>query len=243
MKRILIVGGAVVVLVLVIIAIPAQTFALLLDDYDIHLLDARGTVWRGSAQLVVPGTNLGTLQWNIVPQRLLRANLTYDVSVTGSSVQARGTFAKGFSKTSLFANAEIQPSIVNSILLHYEMKISGSIQLHDVDLLMNGRNEISSLSGSVEWEGGKSRYRAGDEVREIDLPAMNGSLIASEGDVILTAMNGQDDTELLNARLEAASGWLHIGLSRQMIELAKMRWDAQGSPGSEVFKVSRQIFR
>lgn len=243
MKRFLIVGGAIVVLVLVIVALPARTLALLLDDYDIHLLDATGTFWNGSAQLVIPGTNLGTLQWTIIPQRLLRANLAYDIAVSSPSLQAQGTLIKGFSETSLIVDAEIQPSIVNSILLHYEMKISGSIQLQGVDLLVNRRNEISSLTGSVRWEGGKSRYRAGDEIREIDLPAMNGNLVASEGDVILTAVNGHDDTELLNARLEAASGWLHIGVTRQLVELAQMPWNSLASPDSEVFKVSRHVFR
>lgn len=243
MKRILIFGGAIVVLALVVVAIPARAFALLLNDYDIHLLDAQGTVWKGSAQLVVPGTNLGKLHWAIVPQRLFRASLAYDISVNSSALQVHGTLTRGFSKTSLVANAEIQPSIVNSILLHNELKISGSIQIQGFDLLINGRNEINSLTGTVEWDGGNSRYRAGEEIREIDLPAMTGNLSASQGDVILTAFNGHDDTELLNARLEAASGWLHIGVTRHMTELAKMPWDTQGPPNSEAFKVSRQIFR
>lgn len=243
MKRALIVLAVAIVLAAVIVALPARVFAMLLDDYEVHLLDARGTVWNGSAQLVVPGANLGTLQWSIVPQRLLQAKLTYNISVDSPSLQVHGTLAKGLAKTSLVADAEVQSSIVNSILLHYEMKISGSIQIEDVNLLINGKNKISSLAGTVRWNGGKSRYRAGDETREIDLPPMVGKFDSTEGDVILTAVDGYDDTELLNARLEASSGWLHIGLTRQMFELVQMPWDSQGSASAEVFKVSRQVFR
>ncbi len=243
MKRALMVLAAVVFLAAVIVAIPARVFAMLLEDYDVHLLDARGTVWKGSAQLVVPGTNLGTLTWAIVPQRLLRAKLTYNISVNSPSLQVHGTLAKGFAKTSLVANAELQSSIVNSILLHYEMKISGSIQVEDVNVLVNGKNEISSLAGTVRWDGGKSRYRTGDETREIDLPPMVGEFSTTEGDVILTAVGGHDNTELLNARLEASSGWIHIGLTRQMFDLVQMPWESQGPAGAEVFKVSRQVFR
>lgn len=243
MKRVLIVLAVAVVLAAVIVALPARVFAMLLNDYDVHLLDASGTVWNGSAQLVVPGTNLGALKWAIVPQRLLRAKLEYNISVDSPSLQVSGTLAKGFAKTSLIANAEVQSPIVNSILLHYEMKISGSIHIEDVNVLVNGKNEISSLVGTVRWDGGKSRYRAGDETREIDLPPMVGEFSTTEGDVILTAVDGHDDTELLNARLEASSGWLHIGLTRQMFDLVQMPWDSQGPAGAEVFKVSRQVFR
>ena len=243
MKRALIVMAVIVVLAAIVVAIPARTFALLLDDYDVHLLDAQGTVWNGSAQLIVPGSNLGKLRWALVPQHLLRANLAYDLSLNSPSLQARGTLIRGLAKTSLVASAEVKPSIVNSILLHYEMKISGSIQIEDMDLLVNGKNEINALAGTVRWDGGKSRYRAGDETREVVLPPMVGKFSTTEGDVILTAVDGHDDTELLSARLEAASGWLHIGLTRQMFELVQMPWDSQGPAGAEVFKVSRQIYR
>ena len=67
MKRVLIVLAVAVVLAAVIVALPARVFAMLLNDYDVHLLDASGTVWNGSAQLVVPGTNLGTLKWGHRP--------------------------------------------------------------------------------------------------------------------------------------------------------------------------------
>ena len=243
MKRFLILLGVVVVLAAAVVAIPARTFAMLLDGYDVHLLDARGTVWNGSAQLVVPGTNLGELRWAIVPQRLLRANLAYDISLDSPSLQVQGKLVRGWSKTSLVANAEVKSSIVNSILLHYEMKISGSIQIEGMDLRVNGRNEINSLAGTVRWDGGKSRYRTGDETKEIVLPPMVGEFSTTEGDVILTAVNSHNETELLNARLEAGSGWLHIGLTRQMFELVQMPWDSTGPAGAEVFKVSRQIFR
>jgi hypothetical protein len=72
---------------------------------------------------------------------------------------------------------------------------------------------------------------------------MVGKFSVTEGDVVLTAVDGLDDTELLNARLESGSGWLHIGLTKQMFELVQMPWDSQGTAGAEVFKVSRQIFR
>lgn len=243
MKRLYVVFVVLFVFVLVIILIPAQVFAVFLDDYRIHLLGARGTVWNGSAELVVPAANLGRLEWSIAPAAIFEGRLKYDVKLQSSALQVAGILEKSLSQSSLSGQATIEPSIVNSVLLNYDIKVSGSFTLNGVELRLDGSNAIESLTGTVQWDGGTSRYLVGEETRTVNLPPIVAELSAHEGDAMLGAFDETSDMKLLSVRLEPDSGWIHIALTRQMLELAQMPWDTAASPESEVLKVSRQLIR
>ncbi len=231
------------VVVLIVVLIPAQVFAVVLDDYRVHLLGARGTIWNGSAEIVVPTTNLGRLEWNIAPAALLRGSLKYDIELRSSALYLAGILEKSLSQSSLNVQATIEPSLVNSVLLNYDIKVSGNFALTSVELHLDGSNKVESLSGSVHWVGGTSRYMVGEETRTVNLPPVVAELSAQEGDAMLVAFDEASNMKLMSVRLEPDSGWIHVALTRQMLDLVQMPWDSVAAPDSEALKVSRQLTR
>lgn len=243
MKRVYLILVPLFVIVLIVILIPAQVFAVFLDDYRVHLLGARGTIWNGSAELIAPTTNLGRLEWKIAPAALFRGSLKYDIAMRSSKLQVAGILEKSLSESSFTAQATIEPSVVNSVLLHYDIKVSGNFALKSVELRLNGSNTVESLSGSVHWDGGTSRYLVGEETRTVTLPPIVAELSALEGDAMLLAFDEASDTKLMSVRFEPDSGWIHVAITRQMLDLVQMPWDSVSASDSEVLKVSRQLIR
>ena len=243
MKKLYIAIGVLVFIAIVVVAIPAQVFAVFLDDYRIHLLGARGTVWNGSADLVVPTTSLGRLEWQLRPSAIFKGNLEYEISLRSSELQISGMLIKGLASTFVAADAKINPAIVNSVLLHYDLKVSGSFALDGIELHLDDSNSVDLLSGNVRWDGGTSRYLVGDETRTVDLPPIVAELSTQEGDAVLVAFKTETKDKLMSVRLEPDSGWVHIAMTSQMLELAQMPWESNSAQDAEVLKVSRQIFR
>ena len=121
------------------------------------------------------------------------------------------------------------------------MKVSGSFAIDDMDLRLGKSNVIDSLSGTVRWEGGSTRYIVGDETRVAPMPPMVGELSSMDADAVLSAVD-EDNVKLLQVRLETDTGWIHVSLSRRMLELSQMPWDTDATDDTEVLNVSREVF-
>ncbi len=88
--------GLLLYLVFVVATIPAALIADVTEKYSdgVHLLNARGTVWRGSAQLSA-GTSatgirdLGRIHWNINPWWLFVGRAQVGVQLDGQNVRGR----------------------------------------------------------------------------------------------------------------------------------------------------------
>ena len=83
----------------------------------------------------------------------------------------------------------------------------------------------------------------GEETRTVNLPPVVAELSAQEGDAMLVAFDEASNMKLMSVRLEPDSGWIHIALTKQMLDLVQMPWDSVATPDSEVLKVSRQLIR
>ncbi len=240
MKRIYIAIGAFAVVAVVIVAMPARVFAMFVDQYGISLLDTRGTVWNGSAEVIAPSINVGRLHWRFKAQSLLSATLQYELSVDNPALRLEGTITKKFAHSDFAAQATIEPSLVNSVLLHYGIKIGGRFQVDDVELRVGSGNTIQSLTGTVNWEGGTTRYRLENQSRVVTLPAAIGELSLSSNEVLLTAVD-MNNNNLLQIRLEVQTGVAHVALSQYLLEQAELPTQEPVDANEYALTVSQQL--
>ena len=243
MKRVYIAMGVLVALVIITLALPARFFSLWLRDYGLHLLEPSGTIWSGSGNIVASQTYLGRLSWDVQGLKLLSATLVYDVEMNSPLIHFSGSIAHGLRGSVIKAEATIDPDLVNQILIRYDIEVNGHFNIDNVEVGLQEIREIQSLSGTVNWEGGTTRYQLASQSYEVELPPMTAQLTHLNGDLVLDSVEfGGEREQLMTLRLEPDTGWIHISLSNRMLEIAEMPWDSAESSAIESLEVSRQVF-
>ena len=89
--------GVVLYLLFLIVSAPADflaDYAAPLTRNAVVLQQAHGSLWRGRAELVIPGAGpqaLGQLGWRLYPLRLFGGTLAADMTFAGNDIDARAT--------------------------------------------------------------------------------------------------------------------------------------------------------
>lgn len=95
--------------------LPVQ-FALdqLPKNLPVTLVAPSGTVWHGSAtQVIVEGTVLGRLEWDVNPMSLLGAKLNVDFKLDGNGILAKGNAEVDRSQAVLLTNTVVDAEVEN----------------------------------------------------------------------------------------------------------------------------------
>jgi general secretion pathway protein N len=94
--------------------VPASFVAARIDDPNVEVSDARGTLWKGSARATLrtpqgprsapwgPGpVELERVEWRFRPLRLAAGRLAFDVNARAKGIDGRARLERGFSTTEL----------------------------------------------------------------------------------------------------------------------------------------------
>ena len=229
-------------IVILVVMIPARAYRLVLENHGTHLLATKGTIWYGSGNITAKGKNIGRLNWSFRPREIFAGKLTFKVTMQNQNIRLHGVINRGFTYTEFQGTTTLAQSLVNSILLPYEIHVEGEFEISDLSVKINDKRKVENLSGSVAWLGGTSRYRTNDETRVFEMPAVTGALSHVNGFAVLNTIDVKHEIPLIEARLQPDSGAFEIALTQQMIELSQMPWDSFTEASDIVLEVSRNLY-
>ena len=242
MKRWWILLGVVAVVVILVVMIPARAYSMILENYGTYLLATKGTIWYGSGDVSAAGKNVGRLEWRLQPKRVFAGQLAFKVSMQNQNIRLSGIMIRGFTHTEFHGSTTLAQSVVNSILLPYEIQVQGEFEVNDLSVQINDKRQVKVLSGNIEWEGGTSRYRTNNETRVFEMPEVSGILSQEEDTAVLNFQDQERNIPLVNVRFQPDSGLFEVALTQHMLELSQMPFESAAEPSDIVVEVSRELY-
>ncbi|MYD45903.1 MAG: type II secretion system protein N [Gammaproteobacteria bacterium] len=242
MKRWWIVLGIVAMIVIVVVMIPARAYSMILENYGTHLRATKGTIWYGSGDVTVAGKNIGRLKWHFRPIEIFTGKLAFNVTMQNQNIHLAGVLKRRISSTEFQGATTLAHSHVNKVLLPYEIVVEGDFEINDLSVKINDKRQLEILTGSISWEGGTSRYRADDETRVFEMPAVAGKLTHADGFAVLNAHDQEKNFPLITIRFQPESGLFESALTQHMLELSQMPLDSSADPSAVVLEVSRELY-
>jgi hypothetical protein len=207
----------------------------------LQMHNAAGTVWRGSADVLIEGQDLGRAAWQVRPAGLLRARLSLDVQLqaTGETVEAR--IERRLRGTEGTLRGRVDMRHFAPLLQNYDLEIPGAIDISELSFRHRDTDPLPYLHGELSWTGGNVRYVLGNDPHQTQLPPLVGQ-ITTESDIpTLNVTAEASDTPLMRASI-APDGWATIGISRRFTELVGQPWQSDAPPQAMVLEVQEKLF-
>lgn len=207
---------------------------------EVQLLAPAGRVHRGSARLLIEGTSVGRLHWQLQPGQLATGRAAFNVQLRSDSAQLDGEASArldGYLQvrgvTGAIAEAGLQ-----ALLAPYEIVPGGEVRVRDLHLAMHQRSVVEA-AGQLDWDGGPVRYRLAGQPWYADLPPLQAQLQTNASGPEL-ALAENDGSALLDARLDA-EGWVHLRIRYRLVMLAGFPWPDGPSPDTVVLELSERL--
>lgn len=242
MKRWWIVLGIVAMIGIFVVMIPARAYSMILENYGTHLLATKGTIWYGSGHVTVAGKSIGRLHWSFRPIEIFTGKLAFNVTMQNQSIHLAGVLKRRISSTEFQGTTTLSHSHVNRVLLPYEIRVEGEFEFNELSVKINDKRQLEILSGSISWEGGTCRYRADDETRIFEMPAVAGKLTHTDGIAVLNAHDQEKDIPLITTRFKPDSGLFETALTQHMLDLSQMHLSSSADLSAVVLEVSRELY-
>lgn len=201
---------------------------------QLRLLQPSGTVWSGSADLLVNAAPSGRVAWRFLPTTLFRLAVGLRFDLTAKDFSAEGRLLKPFSGQPEIhnLNAQVDQIALQRWLARYDIVPSGTLVIEDLDLTElafgdNGAVTALSSSGAANWSGGNLSYRLSGRTTAVILPPLVASISTEESLPNLRVTEKGKNLPLILARL-TNRGSTAIGITQGFTRLAGQPW-----PGSE----------
>lgn len=241
---------ALVVLIgIVTYRLPASVVISRLPDGAIALLSPAGTVWTGSAKLLLNGQPQGTLSWQLRPAALLKLQLASDLSLTGPLLRLTGDVNVNTSQAvNATVNGTVAAALVNAVLKAYDIRINGDLAIEQLevsavlDAARLAEQRLDRLDGTVRWAGGPVSYTLQAGTEQVQLPALDArlALTAEQRPQAEVYAAGIAYPVLQAAVLEA--GFVKVGMTRRFTALVGMPWPGREADHELVLEVEQQLF-
>ena len=233
--------GLAVLVVVGFVSMPARAVKLVTDRVDgVALSVVAGRVWKGEADIAYEGRDIGRLGWSLKFPALLAAELAIDWRLSHPDFSMTGTVAQGPGAVSFAATGAVDSSAVNRFLGEYYIALEGVFDIDDFAVRIEG-GDAAVATGQLRWTGGRTVYRLSGRTHDVELPGMVGTLASVDGEPVLEATSADDHARLLHARLDRA-GWVHIGVTARLANLAGNPWPGADNDDDVVVTVSERLF-
>lgn len=233
------IGGLLFVVFAVIFAPATLIRTVLPADGQVDVLNARGSLWRGSGELFAAGERLGTIGWDHRAVTILQGSLGYDIDWHSAEHALTGRILLGPARWHAEVSGSIDASLINRWLAPYDIAMSGRIDLDAVTVTVPYRFAgDGAASGSARWGGGPVRYRLASRDFAGELPPLAAFL----GDGLEAVVYPQDgQTPLLRVVLQD-NGFVRIGMTRLLTSLLGNPWPGSQQDHEVVLEVEEQLF-
>lgn len=216
-------------------AIPANA--------NLHLLEPRGTVWNGQAQVVLAERNLGRVDWQLQPGSLIALTPAVDWQLRQADAQLDGEarLAAG-DELLLLIEGYLDAAALNPWLAQYDIRVPASFDLRDISLAATlSQRFLSSANGSIHWPGGATRYALSGEIFDVVLPPLVGQL-QDTLDGPQAAITTQDSSVPLMIVTQTDPGVVKIGLTKRFTKLLNRPWPGSDADHVIVLEVEEALF-
>lgn len=259
MKRYLLAGLA-VFLVIAIAFAPAGLLDRALDDTPaLDMIDARGTVWRGQGRLLTHGTDLGQVTWTFEPASLLRLLPRYRWHLAHPNAGLEGTVSSLGKLVHLTVGGALDAALLNDWLARYEINVNGNFDIKMDTLTWDlSAARLTQAEGEVQWSGGDVRYRLSNQIRDARLPPMvaqiqNGSEISplsqradpngtdpQAAPVSVVVFARGTETPLMFAS-QTREGYVRVGITKRFTKLLNNPWPGSDPDHAIVLEVEERV--
>ncbi len=209
----------------------------------IDLVDTRGTVWNGQAQMLLEGQPLGVVNWQFQPLSVLRAAPGYAWQLNRVDMQLTGTAAANPSAVALDLRGGLAAAAFNDWLRTYDIRVSGDLEIMDISATVaHGSRVPERLEGQINWSGGNVLYTLSGLVREVQMPPLTAYLDIDEAGLPEAVVyTPGDDTPLIIARV-GTDGFAKIGITKLFTKLVQNPYPGSDPDHAIVLEVEEQIF-
>jgi hypothetical protein len=239
--RVGLIGASTFILCLVIFA-PASLVRLLLRDAGpLTLTSPAGTLWQGSGDLGLAGTQLGRLSWSFAPATLLRAQLGFDLALNGARAQLHGRATTSVATAHADVAGTLDTELLAGVLQRYDLHIPGGLTIEQLDITSAYASRLPNVHGDLTWSGGNVAYRLSGRDHRVALPKLVGLIDSSAGEPSMTVHQVDDKTPLMLARI-AQDGMATIGITKQFTILLGEPWPGGEPDHAVVLEVGEKLF-
>ena len=225
MKR-YIFAGLLVFLVSVAAFAPAGLISRNVNNLNaaIALLDPRGTIWNGQANVLATGESIGQLTWQLSPISLLLLSPSADWQLTGTNIGLSGTIS-GISQINTNTKGELDLALLTPLFNRYDMAVPGMVTLQDVEFEIDTNAQlVTAADGYLEWSGGQVRYILSGILSETLLPKMRANLSAPNQIPTAEVFAEGEPVRLIHAQI-TREGFIKIGITKLFTKLLQaMAW-------------------
>ncbi|MDX1694432.1 MAG: type II secretion system protein N [Ketobacteraceae bacterium] len=200
------------------------------QNLPIRVEQVGGTLWDGfmvgkTFQGPVKGQHV--FAWDLNPLWLLLADLNAGLRAEGDDYRVSGTahfglLGKGVSDL----DGRVQAELVNDMLKQLGAKASGELMLKDVTLEFGSGTEVEKAEGLISWGGGPVSYRQGRHSKNLDVPAIKGTLDQKDGGLLLSVVEAENNAALGELTLKGPIGGVVV--YKRVMRIAGM-----GNPADE----------
>ncbi len=232
--------GVAALLVVGIALMPARAVKLATDRVDgLTIGRAEGRLFRGEADVAYRGQDLGRATWSMLPGMLLDRQFGTDWRIAHPDYTVSGRAAVGAGTAEFAATGIIAALAVNRFLAQYHISLTGVFEVDYLDVRLD--DDGIAAAGTLRWSGGRTVYRLSGETRDVELPAMVGTLLSEAGQPVLEVVTADGSLRLLGIRL-TADGWAHIDVTARLTSIAGVPWRSEGGVDAVVVTVSERLF-
>ena len=241
MKRYIIVGLLVLLVVFVSLAPASLLKGPLSQAPGLRVSGLSGTLWSGSGYVTVQGQELGRLNWSFDPAQLLSARAALRYMLMGPAIEVRGIAGRSISTWQLSADGQVGAELVNQALAPYEIRMTGDLTLDGVEVALAGRVP-EELRGQVLWPGGPVSYPDVRGIATRPLPPLRADLSLDDQNQALASVHSESINFPLITMRALNTGFAKISLTRRFTQIVGMPWPGSEPDHAFVLEVEQQVF-
>ena len=200
-----------------------------------------GTLWRGSGDLGVGGTPVGTIGWSFAPGTLLGASLGYDLAVKGEHIDLTGRASAGVSSAHADVGGTLDTALLADTLARYDIRLPGTIAVEHLEVSGPYGARLPQTRGELHWSGGAVDYTLSGHVHHVTLPPLVGFVDSSSGQPEISVYQVNDKMPLLLARI-TPDGLATIGITKQFTKMLGEPWPGSEPDHAVVLEVGEKLF-
>ena len=207
----------------------------------VALLNTRGTIWQGQADVLVESRSVGILRWAITPWSLLGLRVNADWQLDQTLAQLYGQISVR-SQSQISANGTIQARAINEWLNAYDIDLEGDFEVTDlVAELAADATSLEHLAGTIYWSGGRVRFTLAGLLQDEILPPLVTSLDMVEGRPRAVVVAEGDSIPLIIVQ-EGVPGYIKVGVTKRFTDLVNRPWPGTHAAHTIVVEVEERVF-
>ena len=244
MRRRYVTLGIAIFLVTFLALLPASLINLFIDLGDrARFTNVEGSLWSGSAHLTLLGEPFGNVDWSIAPSKFFQLTLGFDLVISNGDQILSAEIGKGANDQYIKLNGEISTNWINAHLEPYDLNFEGALHIQSTVVYMNSDLDCKHAEGKILWTGGMANFRLQNMPFQRELPPLEGTLSEFANQLTLSASTSNEKTPMLNIRLDARNGWIHLSIMQGLMRIADIPWPFESSDDDVVLELSEQYFQ